>query len=230
MTELGSRNVAGMLAQRWALVAHLGTVDTMAWNRPLDGDGDTLHARLLDLVRLHGTVLGEEDLTADLDPAELLDEFDRRADLVERHLADIGDDRWHLSIDEFGAVGGTARMAVHRLVAESVLLALQAGAPVPPPAREAAAAAVAWRAGDNVEVVALVQLRGGERTGPELVVGGGEPEVTVRTDALSFICAGFGLSDPRSSPFDIDGPDDRARAFLDSFTGSWHQHDRDELA
>lgn len=226
VTELGAKNVSGMLAQRWALISHLGYLDGDSWRQASDRGGATLLDDVEAVVELYGTVLGEPPFGGGDDHRAWLDELDRRGDLVEAELTATADDRWDMDVDAFRAVGGTAQMAIHRLMAELVVLALRAGAPVPPPAREAAAAAVAWRAGENVDVPALVVLEDCGPHGRELVVGGGEPVLTVHTTALAFVRAGFGL-DGDTPELRADGPPDQVEAFLTALRGSWHRFDRD---
>src|SRR5581483_1642158 len=177
-----TRNVAGLVAQRQALLAFLADLSPEAWDREVPGAGG---ATVKDVVAhlaeryaeaLSGTLPPGDQGASDADvpspagrgagddPAGLLVELDQYATELESHFAERAGERWSLPAVAFGKLGGTSGMGVAGLLLDlhrhihQISQAVGARVPVPEESRDATAAALAWLVGDKVEAPVQVVL------------------------------------------------------------------------
>jgi hypothetical protein len=172
-----TKQVEGLVAQRHALLEHL---------RSTTDDGV-----VQSLIDLYANAVDE-----DPPPGTGLDVLEQLATRVERCFADLADERWDLPDEQFKALGGTAEMGIARLLTTLYRTARQTGAPTPPETRDAAVAALVWQSADQMEGAVHVVLD----TGEEYVLGSGQPERTVRTDADTLLAVATGLIPPEQAP------------------------------
>lgn len=205
-------NVAGMVAQRQALSAWLRDGSPDAWNEAVRSQVERLCAAYVRAVDRDVAVTVPDDRHG---AADLLD---RIAQGAEATFAEQADERWDdLPRDEFRRQGGTTEMGIDGLIAALYMAALELGAPVPPESREAAVAAVVWRASDKVEAPVRIVLD----TGDEFVVGPGEPEGTVTADADAVLQVAGGVTRPSelaaAGRWRFEGPAEAQEAFERTF-------------
>lgn len=207
-----TRNVEGLSAQRRALTSWLRDLPSASWD-------DEVRGAMERVCRLYTSAVDESvRMTVPLDdPVSAADALDRLADAVERRFAEIADDRWDLSREEFRRVEGTTDMGVEALMAELHDVARRLDVPVPSTALDAAVAAVVWRASDKVEAPVRIVLT----SGSDYVVGSGEPEGVVHTDEDAVLDVATGRAQPEDLAAEgrwrFEGPDDVRAAFDRTF-------------
>jgi len=184
-----SHNVEGLSAQRRAITSWLRELPSSAWDR-------RVQQAITRMQRLY-TDAADHSITAEVpldSPVAAADALDRLADAVE----------WH-------AVRSDA------LMAELYDVARAPGVPTPSTAREAAVAAVVWRAADKVEAPVRIVLTSGR----DFVVGSGDPEGVLHTDDEAVVDVATGRADPDELADDgrwrFEGPDAVRAAFDRSF-------------
>lgn len=206
-----THNVEAMVAQRRALVQWLRGLPAERWNEATRTVVERLCATYVRAVDHDTPVTVPDDRTA---AADTLDRVGQGAELT---FTDRADDRWELSRDEFRSEGGTTEMGIDELMAALYLAAVELGAPVAPEARDAAVAAVVWRASDKVEAPVRIVLT----TGADYVVGPGEPEATLEADPEAVLEVAAGVSRPAelaaAGRWRFDGPAEAQEAFERTF-------------
>lgn len=207
----GTHNVEGMVAQREALSRWLRDLPVERWDEATREVVERLCAAYVRAVDR------ETGVSVPDDRAAAADVLDRVGQGTEMTFAERADDRWELPRDEFRAEGGTTEMGIDDVMAALYLAAVELGAPVVPEAREAAVAAVVWRAADKVEAPVRIVLS----TGTDYMVGPGEPEATLEADpeALLAVAAGVGRPDELAAAgrWRFEGPAEAQEAFERSF-------------
>lgn len=205
-------NVEGMVAQRQALSAWLRDLPATAW-------GEGVRAAVAGLCAAYVRAVDRDvPVTVPDDRVRAAEALDRVAQGVEATFADEADERWDtLSREDFRREGGTTEMGIDELMARLYLTAVELGAPVVSEARSAAVAAVVWRASDMVEAPVRIVLDGGE----DYVVGPGEPEGTLTTDADTVLQVAYGVVGPGEAAaagrWRFDGPAEAQEAFERTF-------------
>jgi len=200
-----------MVAQREALSGWLR-------ERPPDGWNDSVRAVVERLCTTYVRAVDSDvDVTVPDDRTGAADTLDRIGRGAELTFADRADDRWELSRHEFRAQGGTTEMNIDEVIAALYVAAVELGAPIPPEARDAAVAAVVWRASDKVEAPVRIVLD----TGTDYMVGPGEPEAVLETDADAVLQVATGVSDPSelaaAGRWRFDGTPEARQAFERTF-------------
>lgn len=182
-----THHVEGLSAQRRALTSWLRDLPSAAWD-------DRTQGVVERVCRLYKDAVDDSiTMTVPLEnPVAAADALDRLADAVERRFAEVADDRWDLPRDEFRRLEGNTEMGVEALMAELYDVARQLDVPMPAAARDAAVAAVVWRAADKVEAPVRIVLTGGR----DYVVGSGEPEGVVHTDEAAVLDVATGRARP----------------------------------
>jgi hypothetical protein len=207
-----STNVEGLSAQRRALTSWLRDLPDGGWDQRMQQAVARVRRLYVDAV--DGSIPGTVSLDS---PAAAADGVDRLADAVERHFAELADHRWDLPREEFRRVEGTTDMGVEALMAELHDVARSLDVPTPSTAREAAVAAVVWRAADRVEAPVRIVLTSGR----DFVVGAGDPEGVLHTDDDAVLDVATGRADPEEladeGRWRFEGPDDVRAAFDRSF-------------
>lgn len=207
-----THNVEGLAAMRRALTCWVRDLGTDRWDERVQGLVRRVARRYVDAV--------DREVVVDVplrDPVAAADALERLGEAVERRFAEAADHRWDLSWEEFRRLNGTSEMGLEELLAElhDVCRALEV--PVPPAARDAAVAAVVWRAADKVEAPVRVVLT----SGADYVVGSGEPEGVLQADAEAVLDAVTGRARPQdleaAGRWVFEGPDDVRAAFERSF-------------
>jgi uncharacterized protein (TIGR03083 family) len=232
-----TRNVAGLIAQRRALMDFLADLPPEAWDQEVpDTGGATVRDVVAHLIEryveaLTGTLppgdQGASDadvrspagLGAGDDPAGLLVELDQDATQLEEHFAERAEERWQLPAEEFGKLGGTSGMGVSGLLLDlhrhihQISKAVGKRVPVPEESRDATAAALAWLVGDKVEAPVQVVLEDGD----DYVIGSGPPEGVLRTDHDALIAVATGTARPEDlaaeGRWSFVGPPDARQEF-----------------
>ncbi|HVF74743.1 MAG TPA: hypothetical protein VM938_06815 [Acidimicrobiales bacterium] len=210
-------NVQGMVAQRQALSRWLRDL-------PADGWNDTVRAVVERVCTRYLRALDRDDtVSVPDDRAAAADMLDRVGQGTEMTFADRADDRWELSRDEFRAEGGTTEMNIDDVIASLHIAAVELGrltgrpVAIPPEAREAAVAAVVWRASDKVEAPVRIVLD----TGTDYMVGPGTPAGVLETDSEAVLEVAGGVSEPSelaaAGRWRFEGPDDAREAFERTF-------------
>ena len=213
-----TRNVEGMVAQRRALSQWLRGLPPESWGEPVRTAVDRLCRLYVQAVDRDLPVVVPDDRIG------AADALDRIGGATELTFSEAADDRWdELSRDEFREEGGTTAMGVEGLMASLYLTARHldeaTGRPVPVPegAREAAVAAVVWRASALIEAPVHVVLD----DGTDYVVGAGDPEAVLETDADALLAVAAGQADPSEMAaegrWQFKGPDDAREAFERTF-------------
>ncbi|HZQ26636.1 MAG TPA: maleylpyruvate isomerase N-terminal domain-containing protein [Acidimicrobiales bacterium] len=232
-----TRNVAGLVAQRQALLAFLADLSPEAWDREVPGAGG---ATVKDVVAhlaeryaeaLSGTLPPGDQGASDADvpspagrgagddPAGLLVELDQYATELESHFAERAGERWSLPAVAFGKLGGTSGMGVAGLLLDlhrhihQISQAVGARVPVPEESRDATAAALAWLVGDKVEAPVQVVLE----DGADYVIGSGPSVGVLRTDHDALVAVATGMARPEDMAaegrWSFTGPRDGREAF-----------------
>lgn len=182
-------NVEGLSAQRRAITSWLRELPSSAWD-------ETVQQAIARLQRLYTDAV-DRSVTAEVpldSPIVAADALDRLADAVEHR-------------------------AVRRdaLLAELFDVARSLDVPTPSAAREAAVAAVVWRAADKVEAPVHIVLTSGR----DFVVGVGDPEGVLHTDDEAVVDVATGRADPDELADEgrwlFEGPDAVRAAFDRSF-------------
>lgn len=232
MPSTTPENTQGLVELREALSSQLRTLDADAWQRTTT-DGRTVRELVEHLVGLyaeaaagtldasdeHGAPAATESMSSD----DLLAAFDRVATRVESHFAEVAEERWDLSVEEVHALGGTVGMSTATLASDVYLHAVEIGratgnvVDLTETSVDAAAAGVAWRAGEWVETSVHLVLGDGS----DYVIGAGEPEGTLRTDPEALVL----VATEQVAPTDLEaqgrwtfeGPAEVRRAFEESF-------------
>lgn len=204
-------NVEGMVAQREALSRWVRELPADRWDQSVRAVVErlcTTYVRAVD---------GDLDVTVPDDRDGAADTLDRVGQGVELTFADRADDRWELSREEFRAEGGTTEMNIDEVIAALYVSAVELGAPIPPEAREAAVAAVVWRASDKVEAPVRIVLD----SGTHYMVGPGEPEAVLETDHDAVLAVAAGVTEPAdlaaAGRWRFNGPDEAREAFERTF-------------
>lgn len=212
-----THNVEGMIHQRQALSSWLRALPVEAWSDEV--------RRVVDrLCRLYvRAVDGDVEVAVPDDRVEAAATLDRIAGAAELTFADRADDRWELPRDEFRAEGGTTEMGIEGVMAGLHIAAVELGrltrrdVPVPDDARDAAIAAVVWRASGTNEAPVRIVLE----NGAEYMVGPGEPEATLHADHEAVLAVACGWSDPSelaaARRWRFEGSDEAREAFERSF-------------
>lgn len=205
-------NVEGMVAQRQSLSRWLRDLPVDEWNERVRVAVEELCAAYVRAVDRDVPVIVPGDR------AGAADTLDRVGQGVEATFADEADERWDtLSRQDFRREGGTTGMGIDELIARLYLTAVELGAPVVAEARSAAVAAVVWRASDMVEAPVRIVLHGGE----DYVVGPGEPEGTLTTDADTVLQVAYGVVGPGEAAaagrWRFEGPAEAREAFERTF-------------
>jgi hypothetical protein len=187
-----SHNIEGLSAQRRAITSWLRELPSSAWSEQVQQAVARMQRLYVDAVdAVDRSVIAEVPLDS---PVAAADALDRLADAVE----------WH-------AVRSDA------LMAELYDIARTLDVPTPSTAREAAVAAVVWRAGDKVEASVRIVLASGR----DFVVGSGDPEGVLRTDDEAVVDVATGRADPEELADEgrwlFEGPDTVRAAFDRSF-------------
>jgi hypothetical protein len=144
---------------------------------------------------------------------------------LEATYAEQSDDRWDGPTDQMrtrhpiGIGVQTLMYDVHRRATQ---IARMTGVPFAPgqAVTEAVAAAVVWRVGGHVEVPVRVVIEGSDE---EYMLGGGEPEATVRTDHDGLVAVATGRATPQElgGRWAFEGPDHVRDAVERSFSADW---------
>lgn len=212
-----THNVDGMAAQRRALSNWLRALPGEAWDDEV--------RRVVDrLCRLYvEAVDGEMAVAVPDDRVAAADTLDRIAGAAELTFAEAADDRWELPRDEFRAEGGTTEMGIEGVMASLHIAAVELGrltgrgVPIPDDAREAAIAAVVWRASGTNEAPVRIVVEDGS----EYMVGPGEPEATLYADHEAVLAVACGWSEPAALTAEgrwrFDGPEEAREAFERTF-------------
>jgi hypothetical protein len=207
-----TRNVEGLSAQRRAITSWLRDLPSAGWDDDAQGAVERVCRLYQDAVDASITMTVPVD-----NPVAAADALDRLADAVERRFAELADDRWDLSREEFRRLEGNTDMGVEALMAELYDVARRLDIPVPSTARDAAVAAVVWRAADKVEAPVRIVLTGGR----DYVVGSGDPEGVVHTDEAAVLDVATGRADPEELAAEgrwrFEGPDEVRQAFDRTF-------------
>jgi hypothetical protein len=212
-----THNVAGMVAQRQALSAWLRDLPATTWS----GDVRILVDRL---CRLYVRAADRDvPVVVPDDRHDAADVLDRIGAATELTFSESADDRWDLPRDEFRAEGGTTEMGVEGLMASLYLTAGELGeltgvpVAIPDDARDAAVAAVVWRASGLIEAPVHIVLDDGS----DYVVGAGDPEAVLETDHEAVLAVAAGHADPRelaaAGRWRFKGPDEAREAFERTF-------------
>jgi hypothetical protein len=215
-----TNNVEGLVAQRRALVDYLRALPSDAWTDEVRAVVRHLADRYADA--LAGADVEVPDAGDPGDPGHQVDQLEQCAEALERHFAEVAEDRWHLSREEFGRVEGTSGMDMASVLLDLHRHAHQLGelvgrpVPVPDEARRATAAALAWLAGGKVEAPVQVVLEDGD----DYVIGSGPPEAVLRTDHDALVAVATGEARPdelvAAGRWSFEGPDEARRAFEES--------------
>ncbi|HEX2039117.1 MAG TPA: hypothetical protein VHF47_05200 [Acidimicrobiales bacterium] len=202
----------GLSAQRRALTSWLRELPSSGWDER--SQQAVARVRQLYVGAVDRSITAEVPLHS---PIAAADALDRLADAVERRFAEAADDRWELSREEFRRLEGTTDMGVEALMAELHDVARSLDVPTPSTAREAAVAAVVWRAADKVEAPVRIVLTSGRN----FVVGPGEPEGVLHTDDDAVLDVATGRADPDELADEgrwlFEGPDEVRAAFDRTF-------------
>lgn len=219
-----TRNVEGMIAQRRALSEWLRRLPVEAWSDEV--------RRVVDrLCRLYvEAVDGELEVAVPDDRVAAAETLDRIAGAAELTFAEAADDRWDLPREEFRAEGGTTEMGIEGVMASLHIAAVELGrlagrdVPIPDDAREAAVAAVVWRASGTNEAPVRIVVEDGR----EYMVGPGEPEATVHTDHEAVLAVACGWRRPAELEAEgrwrFEGPDEAREAFERTFRFARETH------
>lgn len=219
-----THNVDGMIAQRRALSDWLRALPVEAWNDEV--------RRVVDrLCRLYvEAVDGELAVAVPDDRGEAAAVLDRIAGAAELSFAEAADDRWDLPREEFRAEGGTTEMGIAGVMASLHIAAVELGrvtgraVAIPDDAREAAIAAVVWRASGTNEAPVRIVVGNGE----EYMVGPGEPEATLYTDHEAVLAVACGWRDPAALAAEgrwrFEGPEEAQEAFERTFRFARETH------
>lgn len=219
-----THNVDGMIAQRRALTAWLRALPAEAWNDEV--------RRVVDrLCRLYVLAVdGELAVAVADDRVEAAATLDRIAGAAELTFAEAADDRWDLPRDEFRAEGGTTEMGIEGVMASLHIAAVELGrltgreVPIPDDAREAAIAAVVWRASGTIEAPVRIVVEDGK----EYMVGPGEPEATLYADHSAVLAVACGRAEPAALAAEgrwrFEGPDEAREAFERTFRFTRESH------
>lgn len=204
-------NVEGMVAQREAISGRLRDLPPDGWNEAVRAVVERLCATYVRAID------GDVAVTVPDDRRGAADTLDRIGQGAELTFADRADDRWELSRDEFRAEGGTTEMNIDEVIASLYVAAVELGAPIPPEARDAAVAAVVWRASDKVEAPVRIVLD----TGADYMVGPGEPEGVLEADVDAVLEVAAGVTDPAelaaAGRWRFEGPEEAREAFERTF-------------
>lgn len=204
-------NVAGMVALREALSRRLREMPADAWSESVRTLVERVCAAYVRAVDRDVAVTVPDDRVG------AADALDRLGIGTEATFADRADDRWELARDEFRAEGGTTEMGIDELLATLYVAALRLDAAVPSEAREAAVAAVVWRASDKVEAPVRIMLD----SGGDYMVGPGEPEATLATDHDAVVQVAAGVAEPEAlaaaGRWRFEGPREAREAFERTF-------------
>lgn len=186
---MNTPNTEGLAAQRRALTSWLRELPPEGWDERVTAA----------VARLHRLYAAAVDLSVPIDvpldsPGAAADGLDRLADEVEPR-----------------AVRTDALMAELHDVARAL------DVPTPTAAREAAVAAVVWRAADKVEAPVRIVLTSGR----DYVVGAGDPEGVLHTDDDAVLDVATGRADPEALADEgrwwFEGPAEVRAAFDRSF-------------
>lgn len=219
-----THNVEGMIAQRRALSAWLRELPVEAWSDDV--------RRVVDrLCRLYvQAVDGSPAAAVPDDRVEAAATLDRIAGAAETTFAEHADDRWDLPRDEFRAEGGTTEMGIEGVMASLHIAAVELrrltgrDVPIPDDAREAAIAAVVWRASGTIEAPVRIVVEDGS----EYMVGAGEPEATVHADHEAVLAVACGWREPAELAAEgrwrFEGPDEAREAFERTFRFARETH------
>lgn len=219
-----THNVDGMIAQRRALSEWLRGLPVESWN-------DEVRQVVDRLCRLYvEAVDGERAVAVPDDRVSAADTLDHIAGAAELTFAEAADDRWDLSRDEFRAEGGTAEMGIEGVMASLHIAAVALGrltgreVVIPDDAREAAIAAVVWRASGTNEAPVRIVVEDGR----EYMVGPGEPEATLYADHEAVLAVACGWSDPATLASEgrwrFEGSDEAREAFERTFRFARETH------
>ena len=219
-----THNVDGMIAQRRALSDWLRDLPSEAWNDEVRRVVDRLCRLYVEAVDRERTVAVPDDRVA---AAETLDRIAGAAELT---FAEAADDRWDLPRDEFRAEGGTTSMGIEGVMASLHMAAVELGrvtgrdVAIPDDAREAAVAAVVWRASGTNEAPVRIVVGNGE----EYMVGPGEPEATLYADHEAVLAVACGWSEPAALAAEgrwrFEGPEEAREAFERTFRFAREAH------
>lgn len=212
-----THNVAGMVAQRQALSQWLRALPADVWSESVRTLVDRLcrlYVRAAD--RDVSVVVPDERHAA----ADVLDRIGTATELT---FSEAADDRWDLPREEFRAEGGTTEMGVEGLMASLYLTAVElaeltgVSVALPEDAREAAVAAVVWRASDLIEAPVHIVLDDDS----DYVAGAGDPEAVLKTDHEALLAVACGHADARELAAEgrwrFEGPDEAREAFERTF-------------
>jgi hypothetical protein len=179
----------GLAVQRRAFTSWLRDLPPEGWD-------DRVRAAVARIHRLYAAAV---DLSVDVDvpldsPRAAAEGLDRLADAVEPR-----------------------EVRTDALMAELHDVARTLDVPTPSVAREAAVAAVVWRAADKVEAPVRIVLTSGR----DFVVGAGDPEGVLHTDDDAVVDVATGRADPEvladEGRWWFEGPDEVRIAFDRSF-------------
>lgn len=218
-------NAEAFVAQRRTVVEYLRSLPESAWT-------DEVTAAVSDIVSAYRDALGgtnDETLAvADDDAAGGgIDELEQIGPELEATYAQESDERWDRPTEELrtrhpiGIGVQTLMYDVHRRASE---ISRATGVPFTAAAdvTAAVAAAVVWRVAGHVEVPVRVVVRGGA---DELMLGGGEPEGTLRTDHDAIVAVATGHASvtelEQQGRWQIDGSDELREAVARSFSADW---------
>lgn len=194
----------GLAAQRAALTAWLRELPTDSWDESV--------RTVLDALCRRYVAAAESDVVVSVpdDPRGAAEVVDRIGQGVELTFADKRAP---------GNRDGGIDLVMHGVVESARRLGALTGRPVPTPrrSRDAAVAAVVWRAADKVEAPVRIILE----TGGDYVVGAGEPQSVLHTDPEAVLAVAGGRADPaelaRSGRWRFEGPDEARHAFERTF-------------
>ena len=216
-------NTEAFVAQRHSLVQYLRGLPGDAWT-------DELRAQVSELVAAYRDALAgtSDETTADADHNVTggdLDDLEQLAARLEATYSEQSDDRWDRPVEEMrtrhpvGIGVQTLMYDVHRRVHD---IAKATGTAFEPPEEvtAAVAAAVVWRLSGHVEVPIRVVVGDGAE---EYMLGGGEPEATLRTDhdALVAVATGHAAPAELGDRWQVDGSEEVREAVERSFSADW---------